>query len=186
MMTGGGESGGAAGVYAPRETRFFSAPRGIFARRGGACARASRRRGGFSLAEAVLALALFAASAFAVSQICYNCVYPLSMADSDPAMEADFRRGIEAVLGVSDYDSLSDEIDVESFGGETLKASGEAEPTEVADLFKLDITVRGRSFERKRTVFVVRPGWYEISTERDDIITDRTDYLEDLRMEAAK
>lgn len=184
MMTGGGESGGAAGFYAPRETRFFSAPRRGFPLRGKPAF--SRRRGGFSLAEAVLALALFAASAFAVSQICYNCVYPLSMADSDPAMEADFRRGIEAVLGVSDYDSLSDEIDVESFGGETLKASGEAEPTEVADLFKLDITVRGRSFERKRTVFVVRPGWYEISTERDDIITDRTDYLEDLRMEAAK
>lgn len=144
------------------------------------------RRGGFSLAEAVLALALFAASAFAVSQICYNCVYPLSAADSDPAREADIRRGVEAVLGVDDYDSLSDEIDVESFDGEVLKACGEAEPTQIADLFRLEITVRGKSFERRRTVFVVRPGWYEISTERDDIITDRTDYLEDLRMEAAK
>ena len=99
MITGGGESGGAAGFYAPRETRFFSAPRRGFPLRGKPTF--SRRRGGFSLAEAVLALALFAASAFAVSQICYNCVYPLSMADSDPAMEADFRRGIEAVLGVS-------------------------------------------------------------------------------------
>ena len=108
------------------------------------------------------------------------------MADSDPPREADFRRGVEAVLGVDDYDSLSDEIDVDGFDGEILKASGEAEPTEIADLFRLDITVRGRSFERKRTVFVVRPGWYEISTERDDIITDRTDYLEDLRMEAAR
>lgn len=147
---------------------------------------AAPRRGGFSLAEAVLALALFAASAFAVSQICYNCVYPLSAADSDPAREADIRRGVEAALGVDDYDSLSDEIDVESFDGEVLKACGEAEPTQIADLFRLEITVRGKSFERRRTVFVVRPGWYEISTERDDIITDRTDYLEDLRMEAAK
>lgn len=147
---------------------------------------AALRRGGFSLAEAVLALALFAASAFAVSQICYNCVYPLSAADSDPAREADIRRGVEAVLGVDDYDSLSDEIDVESFDGEVLKACGEAEPTQIADLFRLEITVRGKSFERRRTVFVVRPGWYEISTERDDIITDRTDYIEDLRMEAAK
>ena len=53
MITGGGESGGAArrGFALRGNPVFF------------------RRRGGFSLAEAVLALALFAASAFAVSQI---------------------------------------------------------------------------------------------------------------------
>ena len=35
-------------------------------------------------------------------------------------------------------------------------------------------------------MFVVRPGWYEISTERDDIVEDRTDYLDESRREAAR
>ena len=136
-------------------------------------------RNGFSLAEAVLALALFSISAFMVSQVCYNSVYPL-------VMEADIRKGVEAVLGVSDYDSLSDEIDIDAFDGDIYKASGEAQSTPITDLFELVITVRGKSFEAVRRMFVVRPGWYEISTERDDIVEDRTDYLDESRREAAR
>lgn len=142
-------------------------------------------RNGFSLAEAVLALALFSISAFMVSQVCYNSVYPLVMEGENP-VEADIRKGVEAVLGVSDYDSLSDEIDIDAFDGDIYKASGEAQSTPITDLFELVITVRGKSFEAVRRMFVVRPGWYEISTERDDIVEDRTDYLDESRREAAR
>ena len=54
-------------------------------------------RNGFSLAEAVLALALFSISAFMVSQVCYNSVYPLVMEGENPELEADIRKGVEAV-----------------------------------------------------------------------------------------
>lgn len=143
-------------------------------------------RNGFSLAEAVLALALFSISAFMVSQVCYNSVYPLVMEGENPELEADIRKGVEAVLGVSDYDSLSDEIDIDAFDGDIYKVSGEAQSTPITDLFELVITVRGKSFEAVRRMFVVRPGWYEISTERDDIVEDRTDYLDESRREAAR
>lgn len=144
------------------------------------------RKMGFSLVESILALALFAMSAFVVSQICYNCAYPLDMPDKDTQLESDIQRAIEAVLAVTDYDSLSDEIEIDTISGDTLKASCEAEPTPIADLFALTITIEGKNVKRIKKMFVVRPSWYEISSERDDIIDDRSDFLEDSRKEAAK
>ena len=61
-------------------------------------------RKAFSLVECVLALALFSFAAFAIGQICYNCLYPLDMQKKNGIMDATIERAISAILDVDDYD----------------------------------------------------------------------------------
>ena len=71
-----------------------------------------QNRKGLALVEAVLALGLFAMAAFVLTQSTYNCVLPLTAPDSDAIADEDIERAIEAIIDVSDYDSLNDEIEI--------------------------------------------------------------------------
>ena len=141
-------------------------------------------RKAFTLLEGILALALFASAAFVISQVCYNCIYSLDIADKSAMDDAIKDQFVSAILTVSDYDSLDDGVEIEALDGETYTVYGEAEPTQILNLFKLTVSARKGMSEIKTTLFVVRPNsWYEQPNERSDLLEDRTDFLEDKRRE---
>ncbi len=91
---------------------------------------------------------------------------------------------IDAIMTVSDYDSLDDGVEIEGLDGETYTITGEAEPTKILNLFKLTVIAQKGMRETRTTVFVARPNsWYEQPNERSDLLDDRTDFLENERRE---
>ena len=149
-----------------------------------ASAHTTKKRKAFSLIEGILALALFAASALAISQVCYNCLFSMDIADKASMDDAIKDQFISAILTVTDYDSLQDGIEIEAIDGESYTVYGEAEPTQILNLFKLTITAQKGMQETKTTMFVVRPNsWYEQQNERADLLEDRADFIEDKRRE---
>ncbi len=141
--------------------------------------RKSRR--GFTLVESVLALAVFAMASAAISQVCYNCLYPLSIADENPESAETVDLCVAAIRDVVDYDALEDGIDVTGLDGTKFKVYGYAEPTQIPDLFELEMVARGESKEIRSKTLVVRKDWYEDTTLRDDLVEDRTDFLDKKR-----
>lgn len=144
-----------------------------------------RTHAGFSLVEAVLALALFAMAAVAISQISYNCLRPLALEDKNALADIVMDYCADSILAVTDYDALDDGIDVDAPDGESYRVYGYAEPTEVIDLFELEIVAQGAGKELRTKTFVIRPGWYEQTQLRDDMLRDRKDFLEDKRRKDA-
>ena len=149
-----------------------------------ASAHTTNKRKAFSLIEGILALALFSASALAISQVCYNCLFSMDIADKASMDDAIKDQFVSAILTITDYDSLQDGIEIEAIDGESYTVYGEAEPTPILNLFKLTITAQKGMQETKTTMFVVRPNsWYEQQNERADLLEDRTDFIEDKRRE---
>ncbi len=143
---------------------------------------AGKKERAFTLLEAVLALALFAAAAAAVSQICVNCLLAVDAPDKRPLDDAVREQLVSAALGISDYDKLEDGIDVDAFDGNKYKVRAYATPTAILDLFELEIVCSRDDGEYRTKLFVKRnSSWYENADDREDIIKDRTDLLEDRR-----
>lgn len=138
-------------------------------------------RAAFTLVESVLAIALFAMAAFFITLSCYNFVWPLDVKDKPSEYENLIDRAVEAITSVSDYDSLDDGVEIETFDGDICHVYGEAFPTQIIDLFELRMRLSAGGKDYVKTLWVMRPNWYQYSSERDDLVRDRTDYLEDLR-----
>ncbi len=141
----------------------------------------SKREKGFSLVETILALALFCLAAVLVSQVCYNCVYPFSIKDEDPTKEEAIDMCMAAIQGVADYDALEDGIDVTDLNGVKYRVYGYATPTQIPDLFELEMLATYNGGELKAKTLVLRKNWYEDTNLRERLIEDRTDFLEDKR-----
>ena len=134
------------------------------------------------MVESVLALALFAFAAFVIGQICYNCIYPLDMQDKNPVSDITIEQGIQAILDVTDYNALDSGTEVKTLDGGTCRVYGEQIPTSIIDLFELKIRIEGERIETYTdSVFVIRPSWYENTNDRETLVDDRTDLLEDKR-----
>lgn len=145
-------------------------------------------RRGFSLVEAVLASALFACAAFVITQTCYNCALPLTVADPDPLDEAFAERCILAVSEITDYDALDDGTDVfELEEPTTRKVYAEAVPTDILDLFEVSVKCQTKHGEVERKILLFRDSsWYENSVDRENLVKDRTEYLDDVRRAEAR
>lgn len=140
-------------------------------------------RRGFSLVEAVLASALFACAAFVITQTCYNCALPLTVADPDPLDEAFAERCVLAVSEITDYDALDDGTDVFGLEEPTMrKVYAEAVPTDILDLFEVSVKCQTKHGEVERRILLFRDSsWYENSVDRENLVKDRTEYLDDVR-----
>ena len=143
-----------------------------------------RARRAFSLLECVAALALFAAASVMIAQACFNCVSSLDTLKKDSFSNAlkDYVRA--AVLAEQSLDTLESGFDVELPGGESARVSAAAQKTGIADLFQLDYEVSSGGRVYSESLFVIRKNWYENSLDRDEIMKDRRDFLEDKRRNA--
>ena len=140
-----------------------------------------KSRGGFTLVETILAVALFAMAAAAIGQTVYNCLYALDMDDKAAVDDALKNQFVAAVANISDYDALDDGADVDGIDGESYRVYGYAEPTLIIDLFELEVVAQRGAGEVRQKIFVIRPNWYQDTNLRAQLLEDRTDLLEDRR-----
>ncbi len=140
---------------------------------------ATQNRRAFTLIEALLSLALFAFASVVISQVCYNCLYSFDISDKNAIEDSIKDQFVDAIMSVTDYESLDDGVEIEALDGETYTITAEAKPTKILNLFELSVTAQKGMKELKTTIFVARPNsWYEQPNERSDMLEDRTDFLE--------
>lgn len=163
-------------------------------------------RSGFTLPETVVAMSLFALAATVLCQAAINAHMGMERLERTDAghLKIDWAR--EKILAITDREAIEEggelvfpkhirktprddddmEADAESDSpDDTIEATWEAEifPTRVLDVHRLDITVTIESGEELgepllTSCFVYRPGWYEESEGRGNLVTEKEDEWE--------
>ena len=144
-------------------------------------------RRAFTLIECIAALALFAVVAVVLGQTCFNCLSAVNSIKKDSysdAMRGDLR---SKVLAASDLGELQSGLAVYGPDGKTLTIEGEAYPTKIVDLFRLEVSCAEAGYSD--VFYLVRPSWYgqltSASADRSEILDDRREEIEDARRRSA-
>lgn len=142
-------------------------------------------RGAFTLVECVAALALFALIAVMFGQTCFNCLNSVRMLRKNSERDAIFGVVRSAVLSASSLDDIRSGIEAYDMDGNRIEIKGDAEPTRIIDLFRLEVSCRENGYSD--VFYLFRPGWYSqgnITVERSDMLDDRRDWLDDTRRQS--
>jgi prepilin-type N-terminal cleavage/methylation domain-containing protein len=142
-------------------------------------------RRAFTLVEVVAALAIFAFVAIVVGQASFNSLNAVSRLKKDSMSDAykDFMR--EQIVTVSDLNELRSGMYVQDANGEQVRIFGDAEATEILDLFILRVSSKDTDYED--VFYLQRPAWYDqitTRTSRDDMLRDRKEGLEETRRQS--
>ncbi|MBL4574708.1 MAG: hypothetical protein JKY51_01235 [Opitutaceae bacterium] len=119
----------------------------------------------FTLLEVLLALALFAISVVVLSASFVNVLFSIEAVKVDHALEQEMTFVRTFVLTAPDLETLEDGGEVSTGGLGFARWEAIAEPTEVADLFKVFIKVifEGQNDEQDRIIeqslLLLRPSW---------------------------
>lgn len=141
----------------------------------------------FTLAECVVALALFALVAVVLGQTCFNCLNSVSSLKKDPSQDAlrDYLR--TKILAADDLSEIQTGLDVYGPDGKAITIIGDASATRIVDLFRLDASCEEIGYSD--VFYLVRPSWYgqlaKASVGRDEILDDRKEEIEDARRRSA-
>lgn len=162
-------------------------------------------RSGFTLPETVVAMALFAAAAVALSQAAVNAHNGLFRLERKgaPHLRHDWIRS--QVLTITDRSVLEEGGELEYPRHERKNAPQDEElepeqpevsvrweaevfPTPLLDVHKVVVTLRferGDAMlpEQQMGYYIYRPGWYEDAGGRDDLVVDKQDAWEREQME---
>lgn len=147
-----------------------------------------RSRQAFTLLECIAALALFAFVAVAVSQTCFNCLNSVNKIKKDAYKDSlkDYIR--KKILSQTSLETIRSGFEIYDPEGNSVTIKGEAIPTRILDLFIL--TAECEDLHYRENFHLFRPDWYsQLEThtiERDELLEDRTEDLQDLRKEIAK
>ena len=133
------------------------------------------RTAGFTLLEVLLAMALFAVAVVVLAASYINVLNSLELVKVDQALEQELALVRAQVLQEADLETIEEggELPTVTHGRATWQA--EVEPTAVADLFRLTLTIEmqgnGEDVPEStvtQTLFVLRPNWSE-PVERDKL-----------------
>lgn len=174
-----------------RET--VSSPRGSPA---GACfslrVSQSRLRGGFTLIEVLIAMALFfvAVSYFAMAYL--NTLMAMENTRMNQGLEQDMAAIRRQVLTLSDVEKLEEGGEVMTGEHGLARWRVDYEPTEVADLFRVTLEVQLQPEDEENGVteateefYLMRPTWSE-PTDRDDLRAQTRERLLDRQLNIAR
>lgn len=143
----------------------------------------SKKLKAFTLVECIAALALFAIVAVVISQTCFNCLSSVNKIKKDASKDSltDYLR--KKILATTSLEDLRSGVDIYDPEGNSVTIIGEAEATDVIDLFKL--TVECEDLKYKENFYLVRTDWYSQlqthSVDRAEILDDRREFIEDNR-----
>ena len=161
------------------------------------------KRAGFTLAETVVAMSLFAVAAVALCQAAINARHGLMRLEHREAgyMRIDWVR--DDILAITDRNKLEEggemvfpqhvrktpkDGDEEDAPGDTIQASWEVEilPTSVLDVHQLNIELtmeQGEEISEPQTAsyYVYRPGWYEDGDGRGSLLAEKQEAWERLQ-----
>ena len=146
-----------------------------------------KNRSAFTLVECIAALGLFALISVVLGQTCFNCLNAVHSLKKDAYNDALFDYLRTKVLAEDDLSVLQTGLDVYGPDGKTLTIIGDAAATRIVDLFRLDVSCDEAGYSD--VFYLVRPSWYDkltqVSVQRDEILDDRKDEVEDARRRSA-
>lgn len=132
------------------------------------------RRTGFTLLEVLLAVALFAIALMMLASAYIGILQSLEAVKMDHALNEELRWLRERVLSEGDREALEKGGEVKTLDLGGVRWSVAIGPSNVADLFQVELNVELGDSEASRrrkseTMFVLRPSWSE-AVERGKII----------------
>jgi general secretion pathway protein I len=128
----------------------------------------------FTLLEVLLALALFSISVVVLSASFVNVLNSIEAVKVDQTLEQEMAFVRSVVLTAPDLDFLEEGGEISTVGLGFARWEAIAEPTEVADLFKVEIkiTFEGRDDVPERIIeqslLLLRPAWSD-PLEREEL-----------------
>ncbi len=141
---------------------------------------------GFTLIECLVALMLFAAASVTFCTAAYNCISVLDKMNKEPDMEVLKGYVKLNITLTAERTVLEDGLDFDGFNNDTITVKAEIEPTKIVNLFHIKFEVDYNEVNYSDEMFLVRPTWYEDSADRDELLEDRKQFLEEKRMQEAK
>lgn len=152
------------------------------------CRESSGRRGGFTLLEVLIAMVVFFSAVAFFSMAYLNTLSAINSVQVNQSLEQDLALARQQALVIADPEELEK-------GGEILTGEhglarwrAEYEPTEIADLFKVTLSVElepkdeeeGQGEQRllvSQDLYLVRPSWSD-ATEREELRSRSRERLE--------
>ena len=136
-----------------------------------------RPSSGFSLIETLVAVAIAGIAFFVLTETFFNVLLTLEALESEADYQKDIRFVRSQVIQIADRDELLDggEIQTLDLGEATWDA--DLAPTDVLDLFALDLYIRlenpeGDPFEHEERLYLLRPTWAEDGFDRSELRAD--------------
>lgn len=140
----------------------------------------------FSLMEVVIAVAVFAMAATVLTSAFSNALLSRERSVSNDLINNDIRAVRLQLLLEANLDDAEDGDEMETLSSGEATWEAVIEPTNVIDLFKVQLNISfsepaaGLPKDYTETLYLLRPTWSE-SSERDDLLQDKRDDLEDSR-----
>jgi general secretion pathway protein I len=143
----------------------------------------------FTLIEVLIALAVFAMAAVVLGAAYINVLNAYSGVAASAQRDEDLRFARQAVLIEPDLKKVEEGGDFETVDGRRVRWRTQVEPTNVADLFSVMLTVetgetaeatggrdRNRRGEIRQNFLLLRPTWSE-AAERDKLRQEAADRI---------
>jgi len=145
-----------------------------------------RKSAAFTLMEVTLATAIFGVALVMLTSAFANALTAMNSMRREADDEPMFRFLRSKIITVPDLDNFEQGEELYLPDGDNAHWSAEVEPTTIADLFRVRLTMAidrlddTKSLTRTETLYLLRPTWSE-SDERADIIEEATRALESSR-----
>lgn len=149
-------------------------------------AHSHRRQAAFSLMEVVIAVAVFAMAATVLTSAFSNALLSRDRSVSNELINNDIRAVRLQLLLEANLDDAEDGDEMETLSSGEASWEAVIEPTNVIDLFRVQLNIsfsepaKGLPKDYTETLYLLRPTWSE-SSEREDLLQDKRDDLEDAR-----
>jgi len=146
-------------------------------------------RRAFTLLEVLVALSLFAVASAMLVQSALNAVRAYELVQPESNREQMFRFVLRTIIATEDREEMEDGGDITLPDDSVANWEAEIEETQLLDLFLVTIEVElddgfggsGEEITRSYQVHLYRPDWDYEDGNRDEILEDRRDNLEDRR-----
>jgi prepilin-type N-terminal cleavage/methylation domain-containing protein len=141
-------------------------------------------RSGFSLIEAVIAIAIAGIAFFMLTETFFNVLLTLEKLEAESDYQKDVRFVRSQIIQIADPDEVEDGGEITTLNLGEAEWSAEIEPTETVDLFQLLLEIEFENPEGEEPIpyserlYLLRPTWGD-SFERSALLDDVRKRIED-------
>lgn len=140
-------------------------------------------KGGFSLIEVVIAIAIAGAAFIVLTETFFNILLTLESLESQSDYQKDVRFVRSQVIQIADREELEDGGEITTLNLGEAEWWAEVEETDTVDLFRLDLEIAfenpdGDPIEWAETLYLLRPTWGD-SFERGALLDEVRRRIED-------
>lgn len=141
------------------------------------------RRDGFTLIEAILAIGLFAVASGMLIQAAVNSVFAYEAVKSNSDQSQIYRYLLRSIAAIEDQEEMEEGGDWPLPDDTTANWEVVVEDTEMVDLFHVTVEIELEDDDEPTAfeLYLYRPDWSSVDTDRETLINDRRENLEDRR-----